>query len=193
MRSLVLCAIAGCVLIALDPFVLFGPLSRNVAFYGHFSLGLPGIMIGYFLLAPMFVWTIERVAAPLVAAMFGIRYAMLRQQLSGGLWRAAGTAAALMVGLAILVVLQVQGHTMLNGWKLPDQFPDIFIVSDKFGGLNSKEQQNLKTVPGIKYREIMPIAIARRNSAADFLRSSGRRSCPMRRCSSASSRSRRCE
>src|SRR5581483_990074 len=108
---------------------------------------------------PLFVWTIERVFGPLVAAMFGIRYAMLRQQLSGGIWRAAGTCAALMVGLAILVVLQVQGHTMLNGWRLPTRFPDIFIVSEKVGGLNPQEQAVLKNVPGIRDHEIMPIAL----------------------------------
>ena len=32
-----------------------------------------------------------------------------------------------MVGLAILVVMNVQGNSMLNGWKLPDKFPDMFI------------------------------------------------------------------
>jgi putative ABC transport system permease protein len=160
MLSPILCAIAGLFAIALDPFCMFGPLSRDMAFYGQFLVGLPGVMIGWFLIAPVFVWTIERVAGPIVAAMFGIRFAMLRQQLSGGIWRAAGTCAALMVGLAILVVLQVQGHTMLNGWRLPDKFPDIFLVSEKFGGLTPKEQEVLKDVPGIKDHEIMPIAIA---------------------------------
>ncbi len=160
MRVPILCAIAGLFLIAIDPLLMFGPVNRNVVFYGHFLLGLPGLMVGYFLLAPIFVWTIERLLGPLVAAMLGIQYAMLRQQLSGGLWRAAGTCAALMVGLAILVVLQVQGHSMLSGWKLPDKFPDIFIVSFKFGGMKPDEQQKLNKVPGIRDGEVMPIAIA---------------------------------
>ena len=68
-------------------------------------------------------------AGPAVARAFGLNAALLRQQLSTGLWRAAGTAAALMVGLAVLVVMQVQGYSALTGWKLPTKFPDLFIVA----------------------------------------------------------------
>ena len=153
-------AAIGLVLVALDPLIMFGPLPRDAVFYAHFAVGLPCDMIGYFLLAPAFVWVTEWTVGPIVAAMFGVRFAILRQQLSGGIWRAAGTCAALMVGLAILVVLQTQGHTMLQGWKLPDKFPDIFIVSFKFGGMKPADQQKLDSVPGIRKGEIMPIAIA---------------------------------
>src|SRR5678816_3254591 len=100
---------------------MFGPLdglfpsaeaSRNVRFYAHFFLGVPGLLIGFFLLAPMFVVAIERVFGPIVAPMLGLRFALLRQQLSSGIWRAAGTCAALMVGLSILVVMQTKGNSM---------------------------------------------------------------------------------
>ncbi len=165
--------IFGLILIALDPLLLYGPVQRVlemlgftdapqqakvVAFLGHFILGLPGVMIGFFLLAPAFVWTIEKLLGPLIAAMFGLRYALLRQQLSGGLWRAAGTCASLMVGLAILIVLQTQGKTMLNGWKLPDKFPDVFIFSPS--ALGPDDQTKLRQTPGIKSKEVMPLAIA---------------------------------
>ena len=33
-----------------------------------------------------------------------------------------------MVGLAVLIVMEVQGNTALQGWRLPTKFPDIFIV-----------------------------------------------------------------
>jgi putative ABC transport system permease protein len=160
MSGIVIFAVLGLFLVALDPLIMYGPLPRDVVFYAHFALGLPADMIGYFLLAPAFVWLVEWTAGPIVAAMFGVRFSILRQQLSGGIWRAAGTCAALMVGLAILVVLQTQGHTMLQGWKLPDKFPDIFIVSFKFGGMKPADQQKLDNVPGIRKGEVMPIAIA---------------------------------
>ena len=54
--------------------------AREVRFFLHFGLGLPCLMVGFFLLSPIFVWATERVFGPLVAAMFGLRYAMLRQQ-----------------------------------------------------------------------------------------------------------------
>jgi len=58
-------------------------------------------------------------------------------------------------GLAVLVVMQVSGHSMLGGWKLPDKFPDMFIYTN---GLDAAQQQKLAQTPGIK--EIMPIQIA---------------------------------
>lgn len=130
---------------------------RDLGFYAHFIVGIPGIMLGFFLLSPLFVWIVERVAGPVVAAMFNVRYALLRQQISASIWRAAGTSCALMVGLAILVVMQTQGRTMMGGWQLPTKFPDVFITAG-LTGLAPKEQAALKTIPGI--REVMPIAVA---------------------------------
>src|SRR5947208_15685912 len=134
--------------------------ARAFVFYGHFVLGLPTLMVGYFLLSPLFVRAIEGLLAKPVAAMFALRSALLRQQLSTGVWRAAGTAAALMVGLAVLVVMQTQGRSMLDGWRLPTHFPDLFMVAGTLNGLTPKEQQKVAHAPGIKSDEFMPIALA---------------------------------
>ncbi|HMB94819.1 MAG TPA: FtsX-like permease family protein, partial [Tepidisphaeraceae bacterium] len=151
-------AIAGLILITIDPVILYGPWNRSFQFFGHYTVGLACVMIGFFLLAPMFVRAIERFIGPLVAKMLGLNFAMLRQQFSNGIWRAAGTCAALMVGLAILVVTQTQGTTAISGWKLPDKFPDIFIFSGI--GLNAADQAKLAQVKGIRSGELMPVAIA---------------------------------
>jgi putative ABC transport system permease protein len=63
-----------------------------------------------------------------------------------------------MVGLAILVVMQIQSNSLLNAWKLPDRFPDIFIFS--ITGLNPSQQKELAQVQGFRPNELMPIAIA---------------------------------
>src|SRR5204863_2948122 len=104
-------ALAGLALIAVDPLLVFPPwmrffesagferpdqLARSFQLYSHFSIALPCLMGGYFLLAPMVICLVEKFVGPIVAAIFGLRFAILRQQLSGGIWRAAGTAAALM-------------------------------------------------------------------------------------------------
>ncbi len=169
-RVPIVCALVGLVCISIDPLLMFGPnwlaemgwiiprpIARAIQFYGHFALGLPGIMVGFFLLAPLFVWNLELIAGRIVAMLLGVRYTLLRQQLSTGIWRAAGTCAALMVGLAILVVMQTQGKTMLNGWKLPDKFPDIFIAVT---GMRVDETYKLEQVQGIRKGEVMPLAIA---------------------------------
>jgi putative ABC transport system permease protein len=183
----VLATLLGLLLIAIDPLLFFGPVdaavralgfddpaeaaeaARLFKFYAHFAIGLPAVMIGFFLLAPLFVWLTERLLGPPVAALFGLRFAMLRQQLSSGLWRAAGTCAALMVGLAVLVVMQSNGHTMLSGWKLPDKFPDIFIMTGVTRGLTFEQQAKLESIPGIKKGEVMPIGIASPEYGSKFM------------------------
>jgi putative ABC transport system permease protein len=174
----------GLLLISIDPLLFFGPVepvfrllgasdpdqvARLFSFYAHFALGLPGVMIGFFLLAPLVVWAVERTLGPVVAAAFGLRYAMLRQQLSSGIWRAAGTCAALMVGLAVLVVMQTQGHTLLSGWKLPDKFPDVFIMTGVQRGLTFDQQRKLESIPGIRKGEVLPIGIASPQYGANFM------------------------
>jgi putative ABC transport system permease protein len=176
--------VTGVFLIALDPLFVFAPwprwigamlpvedpisVGRSFQFYSHFIVGLPALMLGFFLIAPMLVLVIERTAGRLVAALLGIKFELLRQHVSGALWRSAGTAAALMVGLAVLIVLQTQGRTVVGGWKIPTKFPDMFIFSGKFGGLNAADQQKLMSVPGIVPGQAMPIAIASPELGAGF-------------------------
>jgi len=177
-----ICAIVGLALIAIDPLVLYGPSEkvlgwlgassphdsmRVLKFYSHFLVGLPSVFIGFFLVSPMLVWLVERILGPLVAAAMGLKFALLRQQLSSGIWRAAGTCTALMVGLAILVALQTEGRTAINGWKLPDKFPDMFIVD--FSGIPLTEAPKLENIPGIKRGQVMPIAIVSPGLPKGFL------------------------
>ena len=165
-------ALLGVALASIDPFLFFGPvervcawagaanpqqLARNLRFFGHFAIGLPGVMLGFFLLAPLFVWLIEKAIAPVAATMLRVQVKLLRQQLSTGIWRAAGTAAAMMVGLATLVALQIQGHTLIGGWRLPDRFPDIFIWSPDL--ISWADQKKLANVPGIAPGQLMPVVV----------------------------------
>jgi putative ABC transport system permease protein len=173
-------AVLGGLLILIDPIIFFGPVESVLAragvaapesvatllrFYAHFIVGLEGTFIGFFLLAPLLVWTIERSFAPALGKLFRLPTSLLRQQLSSGLWRAAGAGAALMVGLAVLIVMTTQGISMLDGWKIPDKFPDIFLVSFRLGGLAPDQVQTLSETPGISRfpdgkPQLMPIAIA---------------------------------
>jgi putative ABC transport system permease protein len=157
-RAPLLCALLGAALISIDSSIIFSGASRDVKYYSHFALGLPGIMSGFFLLAPLFVWVIEKLFARITALVMGIEHHLLRQQLSGGMWRAAGTAAALMIGLAILFVMQTVGHSMLGGWRLPNKFPDIFIYAGQ--GLDESQWKKLGEIDGIRKDDVLPIAIA---------------------------------
>ncbi len=166
-------SIAGLILVAIDPLLLFGPMGylsaavglgaweKEVRFGGHFVLGLPAAFLGFFLLAPLFVWLVEKLFSLPVAKLMGVQPDLLRQQLSGGgLWRAAGTAAALMVGLSVLVVMQTQGNSTMKAWELPDKFPDVFIYTLNAGaGLSPEAQQAVRDDPDVIADRTMPIAI----------------------------------
>lgn len=139
---------AGVVLIGFDGLLLWpsmgvtglpAQLEKDARFWAHVLLGLPALMLGFFLVAPMFVWIVERAFARAAAWLWQIEPALLRQQLSAGLWRAAGTAAALMVGLAVLIVMNTQGRSAIEGWQLPDDFPDVFLYD--FGGISQRDLQ----------------------------------------------------
>jgi putative ABC transport system permease protein len=181
-KSKWICAAIGLALIAIDPIVLHGPTERFITstgvaspqyatrvfkFWEHFTLGLPVGIFGFFLVAPLFVWTFEKLLGPAVAAMLGLRHALLKQQLSSGLWRAAGTCTAMMIGLAALIVLQTEGKTAIGGWKLPDKFPDIFIVN--FTGVDLTDAKKLEDVPGIRRGEVMPVAVVSPGLPNNFL------------------------
>jgi len=168
-----LCAIAGLILVSVDPLILFlhwdqilagrvvNPLAmqRQITLAGHFALGLPTMMLGFFLLAPIFVVALETIFGPLVAWTLRLTSSLLRQQLSGGVWRAAGTCAALMVGLSILIAMETQGNSMLKAWELPDKFPDVFIISWA-SGLTDPEIERLAHARGIMPGNLLPIAVA---------------------------------
>lgn len=152
-------ALAGLALIGIDPLLMFAPgLHQGVRFYGHFALGLPALMIGFFLLAPAFVWLVEKTLGRIVSLALGVKYALLAQQLTRSIWRSAGTASALMVGLAILIVLQTQGNSTLSGWKLPTRFPDFFIYSAF--SLGPEQVKTLESIQGVRRDQVLPIAHA---------------------------------
>jgi putative ABC transport system permease protein len=173
-------AAVGLILIALDPLIFYAPWEKLVAlirhsqnpdalanllrFYVHYALGVEALFLGFFFVSPTLVWIVEQLMSGSVGRLLGLPRSLLRQQLSHGLWRAAGAAAALMVGLSVLIVMTTQGLSMLNGWKLPDKFPDIFLVSLKLGGLNPDQIEQLGHTPGIRHfpdgsPELVPLAV----------------------------------
>ena len=93
-------ALIGMLLILIDPFLFFGPVeniaekfgaadpvetARNIQYYGHFLSGVPGIVLGFFLLSPMLVWIIEHAAAPILSRITG----PARQACSASKWAPA--------------------------------------------------------------------------------------------------------
>lgn len=162
----------GLLLVSLDSLIIFAPIGsllrtigveqfeREARFYAHFALGLPTLMLGMLLVAPLIVFFAERAIGPIAAKLAGVRFELLRQQLSGSPWRSAGTAAALMVGLAVLVTMQVQSTSALSSWNLPTRFPDIFILAEGGAGrLNDAEVARIRETPGLDADRVTPVHV----------------------------------
>jgi putative ABC transport system permease protein len=151
----------GLVLISVDPIILFirleSEFAQAVRFFLHFVIGLPCMMLGFFLLAPAFVWTLNRIGIPILSLILRLPSGVMRQQLDGGLWRSAGTCTSLMVGLAVLVVMQTQGNSSLNSWTLPTRFPDVFIFTRSLTGLTPAAQETIRNSPILRADDVMPI------------------------------------
>jgi putative ABC transport system permease protein len=168
-------ALLGATLASADALILYVPWDRVAAAVGfgtahdylrdfrlwaHFIVGIPCVLVGLFLVAPLVVWLLDRAATPALSRLLFIRGGLLRQQLSGGLWRAAGTGAALMVGLAILIVMHTQARSTVNSWTIPSKFPDVFVWTGSLTPLSPDDVARIAAAPGVRPGpgNAMPIA-----------------------------------
>lgn len=167
----------GVGLAALDSIIIFAPLdsifrsigsadlarnARELRLLGHVFIGVPMLLVGALLLAPLIVWLVEAVGRNLLARGLGIPTALLKQQLTESPWRSAATGVAMMIGLMILIVMNAQGRSALGSWKLPTRFPDVFIIPDTSYGklsINPRELDVIRNVPGVRPGKVMALAV----------------------------------
>jgi putative ABC transport system permease protein len=127
-RFLTLVALAGLagVLIHLGIFTLLK--SPEVVFFSYVSLGLPALMLGYFLLGVPAVLLVSRVGAPLLERLLRLPPRMLARSLSKTPYRFGFTAGAMMAGLALMVAIWTQGGAAVRDWLERIRFPDAFVI-----------------------------------------------------------------
>lgn len=136
--------IAG-VLIHLAVFTL--PTDGQVVFWGYVTAGLPGLMLGYFLLGVPTVLLVTRALGPVLERCLAIPPRMLRRTVEGTPYRFGFTAGAMMAGLALMVAIWTQGGAAIRDWLDRIRFPDAFVV-----GLNlsPEAQSTLNQLPFVK-------------------------------------------
>ncbi len=166
-------AVAGVLLVLFDTLICIVPLNevgarlgidwlakygRDASIFVRFLVGIPGFMIGLFFIAPLVVVVTERLLGKPIARLGGVRYELLQQQLSGSLWRAAGVASALMVGLTAMIAMNMVGRSTLEAWRIPKRFPDVFMfVNSGMDTLSPAQVEEIATARGV--RRVMPIRI----------------------------------
>lgn len=102
--------------------------NRDAVFITYISLGLPALMLGYFVLGVPAVLSVGRIAGPLLERTLHLPPNLLQRSVRVTPYRFGFTAGALMGGLALMVAIWTQGGSALRDWADKLQFPDAFAV-----------------------------------------------------------------
>jgi len=165
--------IVSALLIALNPLLVFLPgLPEKVRFALVLLLGAPTTVLGFILLAPLVVLLVERIFAPLVAGVLRLQTNLVQTQLSSNMWRSAGIAASLMLGLGLYTATQVWGWSMLGGF-LPGRWTPGTIVKFQ-SGLDEAGIEKARQTPGFKADQFLLIAVEQTRLLGDPFRSGER-------------------
>ncbi len=145
-RTLLLIAIAGLVgvLVHLANFTLIR--DGTTVFFTYVSLGLPCLMLGYFLLGVPTMQIVAKLFANPLEKLLGLPANIVRRSVTATPYRFGFTAGAMMAGLALLVAIWTQGGAAMRDWINRINFPDGVVV-----GLNMppEAQEALRNVPGV--------------------------------------------
>ncbi len=175
-RSLRWYAVAGLVsllLISINPVLVYFPgMPESLRFILVLGVGAPATVIGFVLLAPLIVLGVEKIFSPLVAGMLRLQTNLVQTQLSANMWRSAGIAASLMLGLGLYTATQVWGRSMLGGFLPGKWTPDVIVKFEP--GLPPDAVEKVKQTPGVRADSVLPIAVEQVRLLGDPLRSSER-------------------
>ncbi|QDT52631.1 ABC transporter permease YtrF precursor [Caulifigura coniformis] len=160
-------------LIAINPVLTFLPtIDESLRFVLILAVGVPATVAGFVLLAPLVVSAVEAVFSPFVSRLLRLQTNLVRTQLSSNMWRSAGIAASLMLGLGLYTATQVWGWSMLGGF-LPGRWTPNTIV--KFSpALPAESLEKVKATPGIVSDSFLPIAVEQTKLVGDPLKSGDR-------------------
>jgi len=125
--GLIITTVAGLLGVALQVLTVGFPEDGQVVFWGYATVGLPAMLIGYFLLGVAGAWLVARAIAEPLSKVIGLPPRVLARTVSSTPYRHGLTAGALMGGIALMVVIWTQGGSLLRDWLGRIQFPDAFV------------------------------------------------------------------
>ncbi|WP_243713450.1 FtsX-like permease family protein [Actinomadura sp. 6K520] len=114
--------------------------------------GAFGVFIGVAMLAPVISVPVLRLLGAPAARLLGAPGRLARQNALRNPRRTAATAAALMIGLALITTVNVLGATMRASIdeQINAQFgADYLVQAQGAGGVNAEAQQKVKETPGV--------------------------------------------
>jgi putative ABC transport system permease protein len=164
---------AALALVALNPVLVYLPdVPERLRFALVLLAGAPASVAGFVLAAPLAILAVERLVVPPLAWAFRLRPGLVQTQLSSHLWRSAGLAASLMLGLGLYTATQVWGWSMLGGF-LPGRWtPNTIVKFDP--GLTDEQVEQVRRTPGVRADACLPVAAEQVKLVGDPLKSGER-------------------
>jgi len=145
--GLVLCAVLGLAGAAVHISILTLLNDPALVFWGDLTVGVPSMFAGYFLLAVPVTLAVVWLAGPLVSRALGLPRGLLSRTVASTPYRHGFTAAAMMVGLALLVSIWTNGRSVLRDWLDALTFPDAFVYGRS---MTEKTQRQIEQIPGVR-------------------------------------------
>ncbi len=124
-------------------------LSPDNERYVQYAVGSELVLyMGYALLAPLLVRLVGGPGVWGIARLLGLRWQLLRDQVSRAPWRGGMICSGLMVGLSLIVGLLVHGESVVQGWQFPREIPEAFIYSFRSSPLERLDA--IRRTPGVR-------------------------------------------
>ncbi len=165
---LALASLAGGALILVNPLLVYAlPIADAARYSIYAAIGCTSMALGFLLLAPAAIVTIEGALGPGIARLMRLEPRLLRSQLASNLWRSVGATVALTVGLGLYVSMMVWGYSMLEPFKPGDWAPDV-LAAFQSGGLPDTEIDAVRHVPGVVSDRCIPLAVEQPRLADDI-------------------------
>jgi putative ABC transport system permease protein len=116
----------------------------QAVFWAYVTVGLPSLMVGYFLLGVPVTIAMARLAGPVLERVLGLPSKMLERTVRATPYRFGFTSGAMMAGLALMVAIWTQGGGAVRDWLGKVEFPDAFVYGI---AMNEETRAKLEALP----------------------------------------------
>jgi putative ABC transport system permease protein len=127
---------------------LAGLVSAERFFWVYAPIGVPCMLVGYFLLSVPLTRLVAAGLAPVLGRVLGLPGVLLDRSMARTPVRHGLTAGSMMLGLSMLVSIWTNGASVLDRWFSNLQFPDAFVTGLS---LRPDTAQRVERVPGVAH------------------------------------------
>jgi len=157
-RSVLIVGAVGAGL-ALAEFVLLAMSNAgDRSFWIYILGGVQGLFVGYFLLGALAVVITARLIGPALARLVRVPPALIAETVAVAPFRYGMTAASLMVGLAMMIVIWTAGGAVVKQWLGAVEFPDAFVYG--WMGITPEDRARVDALPFVRRTNAVAIVDA---------------------------------